>query len=362
MKHNTLSLSRRMLAVCALAVILGGCVTAGPTRLRADQVAYERALGDAKKREMLATIIGLRFGDSPSFVNVSQIIAAYNFDASGGPILNLSSGATPSFAQANATVTYANHPTFTFTPVTGDAYATAYIRPLPATLVLPLAESGMPIDLLLRLAVQSIGGLQNGTPLGGPNSDGTPGFFQLLRVLRNLQLAGELTFDYKEVDKVAQISMTLGGADTDQPATDSADIATVRKLLHLSSKTHVYAISSTQAADGGGTSVVMVTRSVLGILSNLGAQINVPDDAIRNGSTKPTVKLVGGETRPTVIVHVGEKAPNGAYVAMQYGESYYWIERDDFDSKYAFTVVQNLIALAESNQDAKTPIVTIPAG
>jgi hypothetical protein len=352
---------RRLIALCALALLLGGCVTAGPTRLRADQVEYERALGDAKKREMLATIIGLRYGDSPSFVAVSQIIAAYNFDVSGGPTLNLSSGATPSFAQASGTATYANHPTFTFTPVTGDAYASAYIRPLPATLVLPLAESGIPIDLLLRLAVQSVGGLQNGTPLGGPNSDGTPGFFELLRALRSLQLAGELNFQYKEVDKVPQVTLTLGGAQSDQPATNNADIATVQRLLHLSPKAHEYTI--TESATGAtGTSVTMVTRSVLGILSNLGSQIEVPEDAIRNGSTKPTVRLIGGETRPTVVVHVGEKAPAGAYVTEQYGGASYWIERNDFDSKYAFTVVQNLIALAEANQDAKTPIVTIPAG
>jgi hypothetical protein len=337
-------------------------VTAGPTRLRADQVAYEQALGDAKKREMLATIVGLRYGDSPSFVSVSQIIAAYNFDVSGGPTLNLSSGATPSFAEASGTATYANHPTFTFTPVTGDAYASAYIRPLPATLVLPLADSGIPIDLLLRLAAQSVGGLQNGTPLGGPNSDGTPGFFELLRALRNLQLAGELTFQYKEVNKVPQITLALGGADTDQPAADNADIATVRRLLHLSPKTREYSVSESPVAPGNGSSITMVTRSVLGILSNLGSQIEVPEAAIDSGSTKPTVRLVGGETRPTVVVHVGQAAPSGAYVAEQYGGAWYWIERNDFDSKYAFTVVQNLIALAEANQDTKTPIVTIPAG
>jgi hypothetical protein len=352
----------RWIAVFVLSLLLGGCVTAGPTRLRADQVAYERALGDAKKREMLATIIGLRYGDSPSFVAVSQIIAAYNFDVSGGPTLNLSSGATPSFAQASGTATYANHPTFTFTPVTGDAYASAYIRPLPTTLVLPLAESGIPIDLLLRLAVQSVGGLQNGTPLGGPNSDGTPGFFELLRAMRSLQLAGELTFQYKEVDKVPQITLTLGGAQSDQPAANNADIATMRRLLHLSPKAHEYSVTESASGGTAGTSVTMVTRSVLGILSNLGSQIEVPDEAIHNGSTKPTVRLIGGETRPTVVVHVGQQAPDNAYVTEQYGGAVYWIERNDFDSKYAFTVVQNLIALAEANQDTKTPIVTIPAG
>ncbi len=156
--------------------------------------------------------------------------------------------------------------------------------------------------------------------------------------------------------------MSLGGAATDQPEADDADITTVRRLLHLSPKTREYTVSSTQAVGQGGTSIGMVTRSVLGILSNLGAQIDVPEAAIRDGSTQPTVRLIGGETRPTVRVHVSPDVPADAYVTMQYGDAYYWIARNDFDSKYAFTVVQNLIALAEANQDTKAPIVTIPAG
>src|ERR1700744_3003844 len=179
-------------ALASMCIAISGCAGLGPNRLKADQVDYARALGDAKKREILAAIVGLRFADAPSFLTVSNIIAAYNFDASGGAILNAGSGAQPNYAQATGSVSYSNHPTFTFTPTTGDAYASAYIRPLSPTLVLPLAESGMPIDLLLRITAQSISGLQNGNSLGGPNASGSPEFFLLLQALRRLQLAGEL--------------------------------------------------------------------------------------------------------------------------------------------------------------------------
>ncbi|HTJ94001.1 MAG TPA: hypothetical protein VL424_12955 [Pararobbsia sp.] len=356
-----MTLLRHIALAGACAAVLGGCATAGPSRLRADQVNYERALGDAKKREMLATVVGLRFGDAPSFVTVSQIIAAYNFDASGGPTLNLGSGSLPNYALAAGTASYANHPTFTFTPVTGDAYATAYIRPLPASLVLPLADSGMPIDLLLRIAVQSIGDLQNASPLGGANSAGSPDFYELLRALRALQLAGELTLEYKDVDKVQHILLTLGGTASVEPAQNRADIATVRRLLHLSATTASYDIVAPSGNAARGTTIPIVTRSVLAILTNLGAQVDVTQASIDSGATKPTVSLVGGETRPTVVVHVGQSVPGDAYVAIEYGPDWYWIDRADFDSKYAFTVVQNMIALAEATQDTKAPIVTIPA-
>jgi hypothetical protein len=73
------------------------------------------------------------------------------------------------------------------------------------------------------------------------------------------------------------------------------------------------------------------------------------------------VGLIGGETRPTIIVHSGTKAPGDAYVLINYGAAVYWVERNDFDSKYAFTVVQNLMALAEADTSSKAPVVTIPA-
>ncbi|APR36000.1 hypothetical protein BTO02_11865 [Paraburkholderia sp. SOS3] len=358
----------RSVAVCCTALLLGACAHIGPDRLRADQVDYERALGEAKKREILTAIVQLRFADAPSFLTVSQVIAAYNIDASALATLNAGSGAQPNYALATGQLSYSNHPTFTFTPTTGDAYASAYIRPLAPSLVLPLAEGGIPIDLLLRIVAQSIGGLQNGSALGGANSAGTPKFFQMLQALRRLQLAGELNVELRSDDKGSNkngggeqhVYLVIGAAQTTESSLVTPDLRFVRDTMHLSTKTNRYEIVYGQASPGGDQ-IAILTRSVLGILTNLGAQIEVPEASIRNGATKPTVPLVGGETRPTIVVHSGDAPGDNAYVAIRYGRSVYWVDRSDFDSKYAFTVVQNLMALAESDTNSKAPIVTIPA-
>ncbi|OLL28447.1 hypothetical protein BTH42_27155 [Burkholderia sp. SRS-W-2-2016] len=366
-------------AVCA-ACLTSACVHIGPSRLKADQVDYARALGDAKKREILAAVIGLRYGDAPAFLTVSSIIAAYTFDTTGGATLNAGSGSMPNYAQAAASVSYSNRPTFTFTPTTGEAFASAYIRPLAPSLVLPLAEGGVPIDLLLRITAQSIGGLQNGNALGGENSAGAPGFFELIQALRRLQLAGELNIETRQIDAgpaskaagksgndaaaTAQLGvfLTIGATNSGESPRTAADVARVRKLLHLSPKTRSYEIVyGPSSGYRNGERITMVTRSVLGILSDLGAQVQVPPERIADGSTKPTVGLIGGETRPTIIIHSGQRAPADAYVSIAYGPSVYWVERNDFDSKYAFTVVQNLMALAEADTSSKAPVVTIPA-
>src|SRR6202012_4287083 len=198
-------------ALCA-ACVTSACVHIGPTRLKADQVDYARALGDAKKRAILAAVIGLRYGDAPAFLTVSSIIAAYTFDTSGGATLNAGSGSMPNYAEATGSVSYSNHPTFTFSPTTGEAFASAYIRPLAPELVLPLAEGGIPIDLLLRITAQSIGGLQNGSALGGDNAAGAPGFCELLQSLRRLQMAGELNVESRQENGKASVYLAMSAA------------------------------------------------------------------------------------------------------------------------------------------------------
>ncbi|WP_144142032.1 hypothetical protein [Paraburkholderia sp. BCC1884] len=351
-------------ALCA-ACLTSACVHIGPSRLKADQVDYARALGDAKKREILAAVVGLRYGDAPAFLTVSSIIAAYTFDTTAGATANAGSGSQPSYALATGSVSYSNHPTFTFSPTTGEAFASAYIRPLAPSLVLPLAEGGIPIDLLLRITAQSVGGLQNGNALGGENSAGAPGFFELLQALRRLQLAGELNVESRQAEAKSGamgVFLVMGATTSGDSPQTAADLAQVRKLLHLSSTTRTYEIVyGPSSASKKGDRIPMVTRSVLGILTDLGAQVQVPVARIDDGSTKPTVGLIGGETRPTIIVHSADKPPRTAYVMIDYGPSTYWVDRNDFDSKYAFTVVQNLMALAEADTSSKAPVVTIPA-
>lgn len=351
--------SFRMMLAMGIACLATACAQVGPTRLKADQVDYARALGTAKKRAILDAMVQLRFADAPSFLTVSQIIAAYTFDASGGATLNAGSGAQPSYALANGSLSYSNHPTFTFTPTTGDAFASAYIRPLAPALVLPLAQGGIPVDLLLRISAQSIDGLRNGTALGGSRSAGTPGFFQLIHAARRLQLAGELNVELRKENGENHVYLVIAvSGDGPEPEGAAADRRLLQQLLRLPHDTGSYEIVYGQPPAPG--KIALLTRSVLGILTDLGAQIDVPSASVARGAAKPTVGLIGGETRSTIVVHSGA-APSDPYVAISYDGTPYWIDRDDFDSKYAFTVVQDLMALAEADTSSKAPIVTIPA-
>ena len=69
----------------------------------------------------------------------------------------------------------------------------ADIRPLLPADILPLAASGLPIDVLCRLSVQSVGTLQNTVPLAGTEIGATGEFFELIAALRRLQGRGLLS-------------------------------------------------------------------------------------------------------------------------------------------------------------------------
>lgn len=346
-----------LVAVC---VAGAGCTTLGPRSLKADQVDYARALGDAKKRQILSMIVGLRYADAPSFLNVTQIIAGYTFTGTGGAGLNTLPDPGGPRAGATGLLSYSDHPTFTFTPTTGEDYAKAYIHPLPPALILPLAGSGIPIDLLLRITVQSIAGLNNAAMLGGTTGNGSPGFFELLRVLRRLQLAGVLSVEYHPGSNAGKVELSFSSPQAGESAEALADERRARELLRIQGDRMQYEIVYGTAAQGPNT-IPVITRSVLAILSDLGAEIAVPASDVSSGATQPTVGLVGGETRPILVVHAGNKRPTDVYAAIGYRSLQYWIEDSDFDSKYALTVVQNLMALAEVTDTSHAPVVTVPA-
>ncbi len=172
----------------------------GPQILGSDHLDYARALSDAQKRETLFNVVRLRYGDVPVFLSTSQVIAGYSLDAGAQAGVSSFPGAPhSSFLSAQGTVDYSNHPTFTFTPITGEAFAESYVRPLSPLQLLPLAQSGLPVDVLLRIGVQAIGELQNSNPLNGPTRAGSPDFFRLLAHLRTLQLANALSLRLERI-------------------------------------------------------------------------------------------------------------------------------------------------------------------
>ena len=348
-------------AILALAGPLGGCAGVGPQRLDMDQMGYAAALGDGLKRQMLLNMVRLRYADVPAFVSASQLISGYTLQSTGQAGLNAYPSANPgNYATLSGTLQYTTRPTFTFTPVTGDRFAQSYLRPLAPAELLSLAQSGAPIDLLFRIGVQSVNGLTNSITRAGDMQEASRGFEALLRALREVQAAGAVSLHLERRPAGgahAGIFLLLDG-DTGRA---TAAARRVRELLGVERATRQLEVTYGRVRGGPGQ-VAVLTRSVLQILYEMGAQIEVPDADVRRGDTLPTEVAAPVDPGERIIrVHQGPSAPGNAFAAVPYRDRWFWIDAADYRSKSAFTYAYVLQTLAESGHGPPSPVVTIPA-
>ena len=344
---------------------LGGCLGLDPARLDDDQIGYSQALGDADKRQTLLNVVRLRYGDSPTFLQATQVISAYQLqqNANGGFELFPATSAS-TFLTGGATAQLQQSPTFTFQPLTGEQFAQSFIHPLLPADLLSLAIGGLPIDVLFRLGVQSINGLNNASALTEVNASGSAEFFLLLYDLRRLQVAGllSITLQHAPVPTKGDRHADPGRVYLSLAPTTDPDLmataAEVRRLIGVpATAAQIEVIYGRFAAKG---QVAIFTRSMLGALLQLAIQTEVPAADVTGGRTQGTVGNIGVEHRPVVIIHSGAAPPADAFTAVQYRQTWFWIANDDFDSKLAYTVLQLLVALART-PGAPGTVITIPA-
>lgn len=338
-----------------LLLILAACTSVGGQRLDVDHRDYMQAVATAEKEQTLMNIVRLRYADVPNFLQITQVISGYTLQGSLQAGMNgYPSSMTGNFATLLGEAQFQDHPTFTFAPVTGSQYADSFLRPFSPAQLLPLAESGLPIDVIFRLAVQSIGSLQNSLPLSSPLSGGSPDFFRLLARLRTLQENGAIGIRYDPASG-GHVYLDIGDADRPdlKPVADEA-----RRLLRLPQNATEAEVVYGRVAKRG--QVAILTRSVLSMLFQVGAEIQVPAPDARDGDTVPAIHDAVKQ-RPIAIVHAGPKPPSDSYASVKYNGQSFWIDQNDFDSKVAFTTIEILRALAASGTSAPGTVVTIPA-
>lgn len=358
---------RRRLAALLAALPLAGCIQLGPRQLQQDTVSYAQALGNAQNQQTLLNVVRLRYADSPSFLQTTQIISSYQLQQT----LNAGLEAYPSAATSAGNYisgglggTFQQSPTFTLEPITGKNFAESFLRPFSPAELMPFVGGGIPVDILFRLDVQSINGLQNSRELGGSDGLGAPDFFLLLHDLRLLQIGGVLDGGQVETKPAdgkipAQTKTILAIEPTDDP--DLARVAAqTRALLGMKPNEQTATVYYGTGKPPSGQ-IMLQTRPMLGILNQLAMQVEVPPGDIKAGLTNPTVGNVGIAKQPVVVVHSGDKAPKGAFVSVKYGDTWFWIANDDFNSKVAFSIVQTLLSLAQTSATPGT-ILTIPTG
>ena len=363
------SFAKMPVAASALFLLLAACSGFGPRQLGRDQIAYSKALNASEKEQTLLNVVRLRYGDTPTFLQNTQVITGYQLQRTFSGGFEAFPAASPStYLTGTGTVQYQETPTFTYQPLTGAQYADSIVRPLSPATILPLGVVGLPIDVLFRLAVSSVNGLSNSTALEGSLGIGRAPFFMVLRDLRTLQIAGLLSVrlassqspvlhDNKSISPPDHAFLTI--AATPDPALGAVESETDRLLALPRGRSEFEIVYGRTPLHVG--QIAVLTRSMLAVLAELGFSADVPRADIIAGRTPATLAVSGIERRPVIAIHSGPRPPPDAFAAVSYRNSFFWISDNDFDSKVAFTVVQVLMALAFETQTPGT-VITIPAG
>jgi hypothetical protein len=358
---------RSRLLPCLVLLGLIGCTSIGPPTLRRDRLDYADAMADASKRETLLNIVKLRYGDTPSMVTVNQLVAGYTLEGR----VNLGSDFfTNTFDlgdDVNVGVggTFADRPTITYTPIKGDDFARVMMNPIPPSELFAMVAAGMPADLTLGLGVQTLNGLRNRAVDARGITRVDARFAEVLELLGELRADGALGFRF-DTETGPRTAYLLLDDREGHPLDPRA--RRLLELLGLDPALRSFPIRF-GFSEGRAGEIRIYTRSLIEILTNLAAQVEVPEGDVAAGRTYAT------QTSPAELPSLPDLTvmsrpeqpwdafvPRDTFVAVKYRDSWYWIDNSDFDSKRVFTALMLLLNLVDKSGEAQLPVITIPTG
>lgn len=362
-RHRGSPILRTFAAIMALSV--AACSSIGPMTVVRDRTDYGSSIGDSWKEQTLLNIVKLRYADMPIFLEVAQVIAGYQLQSAiGGSFTggNFNAGLIGPFTAsgtATAGATYTDRPTVVYSPLTGVDFLKRLMTPIPPSSVMFMLQTGYSAARVMPILLDSINGLSNGSNRLKRAAD--PRFRRLIRIISDAQRANTIEVRIERPKGGQQASLIIF-----PPVKDSAAIARrqeIAKLLGLNPnlrelKVHYGAYS------GKGDEVDMKTRSMLEIMLEFAAAVQVPDSDVAEGRASPGAVSSSPEepqSGPPMRIRVGDSPPKDAYVAAEYDRRWYWIADTDLQSKTTFGFVMLLFSISETGIKGAAPVITIPA-
>ena len=340
-------------------VVLSACTSIGPQRIESDNTAYNDALGEAWKRQMLLNMVKLRYGDTPVFINVASLINQYSLE--GQVSLN-----SPGWDRPNnvgppiggVAGRWADRPTITYTPVTGEHFTRSLLTPIQPMSLLSMVQSGWPVEFVFGVAVRSINGIANGSRAHLLQQDPDPRFGELLQSLSQIQRSSsiDIRIDRRPDGEVAVLVIKKGDLG---PVAEAR--RRVREILDVGTEVTEFRLEYGAIADRPDT-VAMLTRSLLEIIGEFSFGVEVPQHHIEEGRCRPAPEFGGEWVPPIMKIRSGSDKPDDAFAAVRYRDLWFWIDDTDFPSKRRFSFLLLLTSLAETGKSPAAPLITVGTG
>ncbi|MFG0275316.1 MAG: hypothetical protein ACF8QF_09685 [Phycisphaerales bacterium] len=332
------------LLACALGV--AGCQARGSRQLPVDRFNYNQAIANSANEQMLLNLVRLHHGEVPTFLAVNSVLTQYVWTGeagifgSGGESLDF-----PAWSVGgNANVRYIERPTVTYTPLSGQEFATQLLSPVRAEVVFSLVSSGWPPRELLLMTLQRIGDIEN---IGFASARATAGDDQ-----SRFERAVDIIIELARHDAIELVrSADPASAETylefvAAPAGETAALVDeFRAMLGLDDAQTRYRVTRRIVGREPGE-ITIRTHSLLELMGLLSAGVG-------NSGGAPAGPLAVGRS---------VEAPADALVAVEYRGGWYGIDRSDEQSKRAFGLLIYLFQMQASQGPGVGPVLTVPVG
>ena len=349
---------KRIILITSL-IILTGCARIGPDLIQASGNDYNIAIQRTIDEQLLLNLIRLKYHDTPFFLEVNSVSSQFKLNTEASVSSTFKKQETPESVGLSGKLNFTEQPTVTYLPLHGNDFIQRLLKPISVDTILLLANSGWSIERILRLIVDDINGIPNAPNAGGPTPAAVPKFkeFQsIAKIFRELQTQSDINFVY---DKNGKATLAINH--------DNHKVGLLREKMKLDTKKNYELKNGKGLINNDNSSIILSTRSFLGVMYYLSHSIDVPDDDKNSGKVTITYDELGNAfnwSELTRDLFKIKSVPNNTNVAIStnYRDTLFYIDDSDLNSKTTFSLLMQLFLLQSGKSESIAPLLTLPIG
>ena len=355
---------RRGLVRAGFSLLIIGFLSAcsvGPATIERDRFDYGDSLARSQREELLHNIIRLRYLESPVFMSIGSVVNQYSAEGELNAGFGWIFGGSDASANTSfgGTSRFYDRPTITYTPMNGDEFIEAYLRPISPQSLLTLVQSGYKIDFLFPLMLRAINNFENAKYAYGNDHPASQDFNRVVELMSRLQKSSRF-----------RVRTEMDGPKSDsrqrfyfewQDAVDPEGRRWIRELaglLGLPPDSDRAEVVFGRSADG---KITIIPRSTMTVLIDVSYYADVPDRDIDEGRVRPG-RPADPAQPPPIRIRCSTDVPADAYVKIRHRDMWFWIDDCDIASKECFLTLVLLSNIADQVRSGGRPVLTLPAG
>jgi hypothetical protein len=382
---------------------IAGCAINGPRFTPTSHLAYNEAVQQSERQELLLNLVRLRYLDSPEFLAIGSVSTQMSFGASASisGLFGEEGGTTTRRSGPGISAQFSESPTVTFVPLRDEEFMRRLVSPISLDTLHLLTRYGWGINRTLQMIAEEFNGHRNSLSREEPTSGDIDEVQQFIQIGRSFQAFRErhhvdidvverwttsddviarervstqdlldaagsdvrLSYDsaakgYRLATRSSGLALTLSIAGQ-----QSDELSEFLQLLRLKAGRKRYDIRLGAAdSSGDGLEVQIRTRSVLAVMAYLSHGVRAPDGDVRRGIATGNLPESVQDLFPVRVLSQSGQ-PENAVVAVPYRGSWFYVEEADLETQRTLGALSSLVRLeigAGSGQFS--PVLTLPVG